>query len=133
MARPPLLPTDGPHSGARNSSLGLATLRPDGFASLTAKASGALVTRRLRCSGRTLHVTADLARASGNAPGGEVRIGAAAWPAALRADQAVAVRANGTNVPIRYAGGADWASLIGQEVRLEIRLVRASLYSVGWL
>ena len=61
--------SDGPHTDWRSAYLGLATLRPDGFAGLTPASktqTAALVTQPVRCSGRQLRLSAD-------AEGGQVR------------------------------------------------------------
>ena len=124
---------NGPHGGARNSSLGLAILRPDGYAAVRST-HGIVFTTPLICTGRTLHVTADVDAGVG---GGALQIGAAEGgpypaPAALRAAHAVPLTANVTNAPMRYESGSDWSALVGREVVLEIRLTRAGLYSLGW-
>jgi len=48
---------NGPHSGARNSSFALATLRADGYAAL--RGSGAFLTTRLTVAGPMLTATVD--------------------------------------------------------------------------
>ena len=118
---------NGPHSGDRNSSLGLATLRPDGYASLAG--SGVVVTRSVRCTGATLRVTADFAE------GGSLQLGIAdtpGAPAALRPAKSTPLQQNATDVAVDFEGGADWSALVGQEVTLEVRLSDAMLYTVGW-
>ena len=45
---------NGPHTGARNSSFALATLRPDGFASI--RGSGRMITRQLLVTGAQVRV-----------------------------------------------------------------------------
>ena len=63
---------NGPHSGERNSSLGLATLRPDGFASV--RGHGTFTTPTLTVTAASLTVTADFA-AGGAASSSLLRIG----------------------------------------------------------
>ena len=118
---------NGPHSGDRNSSLGLATLRKDGYASLAG--SGVVVTRSVRCTGATLRVTADFA------DGGSLQLGIAdtpGAPAALRPAKSAPLQHNATDVAVDFEGGADWSALVGQEVTLEMRLSDAMLYTVGF-
>ncbi|MBK9166809.1 MAG: hypothetical protein IPM24_05020 [Bryobacterales bacterium] len=50
--------SNGPHTGWRDGSFCLARLRPDGFAGYAAE-SGSIVTKRVRCTGSRLLVTAD--------------------------------------------------------------------------
>lgn len=118
---------NGPHSGARNSSFGLATLRPDGFAALTAEA-GSVFTVPLKVTGRTLVVSVDFAP---GAPSRSLRIGTA-HGGPLAADASIPISANGTDVAVAYAGGADWSGLMNSSVQLEIRLKGASIYTLGW-
>lgn len=53
-------------------------------------------------------------------------------PEALRVACAVPMIATATYAPMRYEAGADWSSLVGRAVALEIRITAASLYSIGW-
>ena len=58
---------DGPHDGPRNSSLGLATFRPSGFAGIglaSSASTGTLTTTTLTAAGGRLVLTADLAAGS---------------------------------------------------------------------
>ena len=58
---------DGPHDGPRNSSLGLATFRPSGFAGIglaSSASTGTLTTTTLTAGGGGLLLTADLAAGS---------------------------------------------------------------------
>ena len=194
---------NGPHSGARNSSFGLATLRRDGYAAVRASATTSdpssfnpnLVTtlrpaiplspssRFLRLTlnsglqprprpspgawlGHLLHHQAQSHRAtphrhrrlcrsdfacrlnlsphSNPSPppstfnptptlttGGSLQIGLAPssphMAAGLLANQSVPLAANATDAPIEFAGGATFASLMGQEVVLEVRARHARL------
>merc|ERR1712023_373578 len=57
---------DGAHNGFRNSSLGLATLRPDGFAGIRADAEElSTTTVPLLVEGATLIITADVLAPTG--------------------------------------------------------------------
>jgi hypothetical protein len=44
----------------------------------------------------------------------------------LLANQSVPLAANATDAPIDFAGGATFASLVGQEVVLEVRIAMAN-------
>lgn len=65
---------DGPHFGARNSTLLLATLPPDGFAGLAAgqRTARKVTTHPLRCGGRAPVLTATVAGRGGGG-GGRIR------------------------------------------------------------
>ena len=123
---------NGPHSGARNSSLGLATMRADGYAALTANGptghdAGSIFTVPVLCTGPTLVATVDFAPS-----GGTLAIGALANPD-LDASKAVPLTANSTDAPVHFQGGADFTALVGKMVTLEMRMQRASVYTVGFV
>lgn len=116
-------------------STGLATLRRDGFASLTdafppraARPVGAsrntLTTRVLRFSGSHLFVNAD---ASGSLRV-EVLDQGGRTLAPFTAARCTPVTGNGTRLPVEWSG-ATLASLAGQPVRLRFTLDRAQLFS----
>lgn len=117
-------------------STGLATLRRDGFASLTdqwpagmartiAGPPGTLTTRPVRFSGSHGFVNADVA--------GDLRV------AVLDADgraikgftlaDAAPITGNGTRLPMSWAGGASLASLAGRTVRFRFALEQARLFA----
>jgi len=123
---------NGPHSGERNSSLGLATLRQDGFAAVSG--SGTLVTVELLVTGPWLTATVDVHDGAAGANGGSVRLGLRSGdgPAGLAADKAVPFTSNRTDAHVSFEGGADFSSLIGTKVVLEAQLDDAMLYSVGF-
>ena len=126
---------NGPHSGARNSSLGVATMRADGYAALTAAGAGSVFTVPLLCTGATLLATVDVYLGWHGWPrDGTVQIGMAGSGSepSLAADKAVPLTRNGTDEPVRFEGGADFAALVGTMVTLEIRLQHASVYTVGF-
>lgn len=120
---------NGPHSGERNSSLGLATLRQDGFAAVAG--SGTLVTVDLLVTGPWLTATVDVGSAGG---AGSVRLGLRSGdgPAGLAVDKAAPLTTNRTDAHVSFEGGADFSSLIGTKVVLEAQLDNAMLYSVGF-
>ena len=113
---------DGPHSGVRNSSFGVATLRADGYAGV--RGDGAFALRPVLCENATLLITADVR------PGGSLRVGAAV--PGLGVDDAVPLEADATAAAAAYRGGASFAGLVGSSVALEVELVDATLYAVGW-
>ena len=124
---------NGPHGGARNSSLGLAMLRRDGFAAITAGGpighdAGSVFTIPIKCTGSTMVATLDVAAGIG----GKVQIGAVGFPD-VSAGQAYPLEANATNAPVTYVGGKNFAPLLGRMISLEIRLERASLYTIGFV
>ena len=122
---------NGPHSGARNSSFALATLRKDGYAALSG--SGNVTTVPILCSGQHLTVTADFdeADAAETASAPALRVGVKG-SATLGAASAVAVSKNCTDRVVQYKGGADFSALVGKMVTLEVRMQSARVYTVGW-
>ena len=118
---------NGPHGGARNSSFGLATVRPDGFASMAG--SGTIVTRLVRCTGPTLVVNVDVLGA-----GGSVRVGVAGSVApGLSPSDAIPVTSDVTDHAVVFSSGhATLANLVGKDIQLEIVLDRAAVYTVGF-
>jgi len=114
---------NGPHNGARNTSMGLATLRPDGLGGMSG--SGKWVTVPLLVSGKTLTISADIG------PGGSVRIGAFGQ-GHLGVLDAVPIQANTTDAAVRFSSGADFASLLGKTVEFEIEMVDATVFTIGF-
>ena len=138
---------NGPHSGIRNSSFALATMRTDGFAGL--KGSGTVRTQPLLCTGErrrckrlgpprcvltpmrcvpgaTLIVTADVL-----GPQGSVKIGAVGLPGVGIA-QATPLTSNVTATKVGFKGGGSFAAHVGKNVTLEIELVEGMVYTVGF-
>ena len=121
---------NGPHSGERNTSLGLATLPSlDRLAGLRTFSIGgaarAVAARAVTVTGDALIVTAD-----GVAAGASVRVGVVGV-AGLGLDDCVALAlddANATDAPL----GLDFTALVGTSVTLEVELVGAVLYSAGF-
>lgn len=116
---------DGPHNGPRNSSLGLAELRSDGFIAISGTGSFETVVPVL-CTGAKLILTADVVSDTGS-----VRIGVVGEER-LSADTAEAVVQNTTDSVASWSTGADLSHLIGQTLLLEIKLQDALLYTVGF-
>ena len=108
-------------------STGLATLRRDGFASMSAEeAPGVLTTRPVRFSGTRLFVNADV-------PDGELRVevldreGKVVEPFSLA--NCRAVRADSTIEPVIWETAAGLAATAGQPVRFRFHLRNGALYS----
>ena len=119
--------SDGPHTDWRAAYLGLATLRPDGFAGLTPAnrtQTATLVTQPVRCSGRRLHVSAD-------ADGGMIKAAVAEVDGRSLADS-VPVQADVTDQPLQWRDGSDLPALEGREIRLIFELRDATLYSFSF-
>lgn len=123
---------NGPHFGVRDSALGLATLREDGWAGLAASGGGG-VSGKGRALLPALNVTAALMVVTLDVwgAGGSVRVGARGAPGLGVAD-CVPVTANGTRVVVGFVGGADFGALVGQQVDVDVELVNATLFVVGF-
>ena len=118
------MPAAGPHNGARNTSMGLALLRPDGFGGLVG--SGTATTTGVLVTGAILTVSCDI-RASGS-----VRVGAIGHRGLGVAD-ATAVTASVTDGRVAFGGGASFAALVGSTVELAIEVTGdAMVYTVGF-
>jgi hypothetical protein len=116
-------------------STGLATLRRDGFASLSddrltpqpvrvGSVPSSVTTRAVRFSGSHMFVNADVA--------GELRVeildqGGAVIPG-FGADKCVAVTGNGTRLPVTWSGQSI-ASLANQPVRFRFRVTRGRIFA----
>ena len=119
---------NGPHNGVRNSSLGFALLRADGFASVAApSAPGAAVIRNVTVTAARLTATVDVLAA-----GGSVRIGARGVPGLGVAD-AAPLAASATDAVVAFAGGKDFAGLLGRVLDFDVELGQGSaLFTVGF-
>lgn len=114
----------GPHNGPRNSSIGLATLRLDGFGGVSG--TGVATTVPIKVTGPTLTISVDLL-----APGGSVRIGAKG-ASSLGVDASTLITANSTDAAVQFADGKSFASLVGSNVTLVILAKDAIVYTVGF-
>jgi hypothetical protein len=117
-------------------SVGLATLRRDGFASMDAPGStapggagpdeGTLTTRPIRFDGHHLFVNADT-------PDGELRVEVldeASQPIApFTRDACFPVKDDSTHAAVHWRGGDDLSKLAGRTVRLRFHLRRGRLYT----
>ena len=115
---------DGPHSGDRNSSFALATLRKDGYAGVAG--SGRFVLRAAACAGAALTITADVAA------GGSLRVGVPN-STTLGLHMMDTIYADVTDGVATFSSGANFSSLVGSDVRLEVELTNATLYAVGFV
>ena len=125
---------NGPHDGARNSSFALATLRPDGYASV--RGAGVFRTPLLVVTSEMITATVDFGGA-----GGALRIGVlpdepGEPPVAFNLDHSVPLTANATDAQMHFAGGCGGPDLkyyVGKKVVLEVSLEGdALLYAVGF-
>ena len=117
----------GKDTAGKGGTIGLATLRLDGFVSADADASGgAVLTRPMRLSGSDLFVNADasggrLAVEVVDAGGGRIRGFAAADARVIRGDK--------TRIRCGWKNRRGISSLSGKTVRLKFHLANASLYA----
>lgn len=109
-----------------NGSIGVATLRRDGFAGMVADGQGEIVTRPLEFSGSHLFVNAECRFGSLKA---EILGEDGKTIPGFSADDSTALRlADSTKTEIRFAG-KDLSSLAGRTVRIRFRLHCGTLYS----
>jgi hypothetical protein len=120
---------NGPHSGARNSSLGLAWLPNDRFAAL--QGDGRVRTIELTVGGPRLIVTADFTHSNGSLVVGVVS-GGEVTPPELSPGRAVPIKLNGTDTVVHYEGNANYDAVVGKRVVLELTLSNAAVYTIGW-
>ena len=119
--------SNGRHTDWRAGFLGLATLRPDGFAGVTPAnkpQAATLVTQPVNCTGRQLCLSAD-------ADGGAVRA-AVADVDAMSLAECTPIQTDGTDAPVHWRDGQDLTALVGQEVQLIFELREATLYSFSF-
>ena len=116
---------NGPHTGPRNTSLGLATLRHDGF--IAVGGTGYFVLQVPVPCGHALALTLDVTRS-----GGSVRVGIVG-EADLSLARAVPLATNATRAQVRWEGGGDLSKLAGKNVTLEFELRDANVYTVAML
>ena len=119
--------SNGTHGSWRDGFFCLARLRPDGFAGLEPAepgTKGTVITQPLRCSGKQLRVSADAA-------GGSMRVGILDDDR-FRLERCEPVRADVTDAPVRWRGGQSLVPLKGRDIRLQVELRSAKLYSLGF-
>ncbi len=118
---------DGSRDMYAGASVGIATLRRDGFASMDAgQKTGTLTTRLVTFSGRHLFVNVD-------APEGTLRAevldmdGNPVEPFTMA--KSIPVSTDSTLEALSWDGGADLSALVGQPVRFRFELTNGSLYA----
>lgn len=118
---------DGSRSLYSGISIGLATLRRDGFASMGAQGrTGTLTTRLVGFSGKRLFVNAQM-------PKGTLRVevrdrdGKAIEPFTL--DNSIPFTGDSTLTELRWRGVTDLSVLAGRPVRFHFEMTNGSLYS----
>ena len=107
----------------------LATLRKDGFVSLTAgNELGELVTKPFVASGDQLLLNVDVHKS------GEVRIEVLDEDSdpihGFTLTSSIPLRGQSIEQPVGWHGDASWSQLSGREVRLQLQLRRADLYAL---
>ena len=117
---------DGQHTNWRKGALGLARLRPDGFAGMRATdgATGGIVTCTVACAGESLCVTTDAA-------GGSLRcevVGANGFGIA----DCDPIAGNVTDHRVTWRGGTGVAALRCRDVALRFELRDCALYSFAF-
>ena len=118
---------NGPHNGARNSSLALATLNScDQFASVSG--SGNVTLMKLKVTGTTLLVTMDVNVENG----GYLQIGYLGSDV-LVPELCNKITKNVVHEAVKYVNGADFGNLIGQEIELTLLMTNVSVYTVGFV
>src|SRR5690606_8694607 len=118
---------DGSRGMYTGASVGLATLRRDGFASMeTVRKNGELLTRPVIFSGRHLFVNVDC-------PGGllkvEVLDTAMKVIKGFSATDCVRISTNSTLHKVSWKKNKDLSSLIGKQVRFRFHLTNGKIYS----
>lgn len=115
--------SNGPHTNWRDTGLGLARLRSDGFAGMQPTMRGRsarLMTTPMLCSGRDLTISADAA-------GGSIRV-SVLDAHQQRVRQSHAIHTNVTDQAVAWEGD-DLAGLIGEEVQLLFEFEDSTLYA----
>ncbi len=108
----------------RRTGLGLARLRPDGFAGLRPEsptAPGVVVTAPILCTGKHLLVSA-------NAAEGTVRV-AIGEQEAFTLDACTPLTGEVTAAPVTWVKAGDLSALKGKTIQLTFALESATLYS----
>lgn len=120
---------NGPHGGVRAGGFGMARLRPDGFAGIRPvrpHAPAELITAPVRCTGRTLRVSADAAR-------GSLRVGLVgtdSWGPSVGA--CVPITEDVTDRAVAWRDCEGMAPFRGRDIVLRFRLDSATLYAFSF-
>ena len=118
---------DGPHSGTRNSSFGLATMRLDGFAGIknSVKGSAAMMeTYSIQITGKYMIITADVV--------GYVKV-ALEGINGFGLNDCDTITKDVTDIQVEWNGKKDISSLIGQSVKIQFELLDSVLYTFGFV
>ena len=112
---------DGPHNGERKSAFGLATLKPDRFAGVTGTG---VASHAIFVSGSVLIASVDVPA------GGSFALGIV--DALKKFSRSIPITSSGTDVEIVFPDGASIADLQGQNVKFQVFLEGAVLYTLGF-
>ena len=130
---------NGPHNGARNTSLGLATLRADGFSGISGtSASSFQTTSKVKVTGKYLRVSVDRTSAgdddvTATAAAFSFKIGVSSVKGLGVADcNGAEGGSDVTDAVVEYASGATFESLVGTSVVFEIQMAHAILYTISF-
>ena len=117
-------PDHGPDAGASLGSIGLLTLRPDGYVSMDGSFDGAyLLTRPVLLDGSTLHINA-------YAPFGRIVVellDEGGNP--IEGYRSLPITADGIDLTVKWSGKEQLAKLAGRPVQIKFHLTNARLYS----
>lgn len=118
---------DDTHMSWRRTGLGLARLRPDGFAGMEPKdpaRAGNVTTQAIECTGKQLRISAD-------AKGGELTVTVldAERKALL---QSQPITSDVTDAPVAWRDAKDLGALKGKQIRLRFRLKTARVYAFSF-
>ena len=109
-----------------NGATGMATLRRDGFASMSTTGEGSLTTRPVKFSGKYMFVNV-------NCPAGELKVEILDKNNKVidgfSADKCKAVTIDSTIQQVEWNGISDLSSLAGEEVRFRFKLKNGDLYA----
>lgn len=123
---------NGPHSGARNSSFGLATLGPDRFAGVTSMEShssmGTSVSSSVLVTGNSMMATFDIVE-----PDGSVTVAILAGKAKYTSKPISCGSQECTDTSLEFPElPSGLSSLAGKLVQLELTVVKAVVYTLGF-
>jgi hypothetical protein len=115
--------SNGSHNDWRDGFFCLATLRPDGFAGYECSSggvTGTIITNKVKCSGKYLHVMADVIRGS--------------LEVAVLGDKDVRMGQlnNSSDGAVRWTHGSDLTRYRGKPLRLKFRMRGAKLYAFNF-
>ena len=120
---------NGPHSGTRNSSFGLATMRLDGFAGIKNEAQGKaamMETYSLDVIGKYLIVTTDVMS------GGYVKVGFDGVNGYELSD-CTEIKTDVTDSVVEWNGNKDISALMGKSVKIQFEVMDSVVYTFGFV